>query len=88
MGQAPQASERGETGEDHKGEQHQGEQRSSGRRGHRREQPARLERASAPVARLDEVRPRRQGKPAPRPAHAEDDGHLPAFLLRPVRAKA
>src|SRR2546421_2667305 len=83
MGKAPQASERGETGEDHKGEQPQGEQRSSGRRGHRREQPARLERASAPVARLDEVRPRRQGKPAPRPAHAEDDGHLPAFLLRP-----
>ena len=88
MGQAPQASERSETGEQHKDEQHKGEQRSGGRRGPRREQPARRERVSAPVTRLDEARPRRQGKPAPRPAHAEDDGHLPAFLLRPVRAKA
>ena len=88
MGQAPQASERSETGEPHDGEQHKGEQRSGGRRGHRREHPTRGERASAPVTRLDEARPRRPGKPAPRPAQADDGGHLPAFLLRPVRAKA
>jgi superfamily II DNA/RNA helicase len=42
---------------------------------------------AAPVARLDEVRPRR----APKPARVVDEGgndHLPAFLLRPVRLKA
>ena len=53
-----------------------------------REHPARGERTSAPVTRLDEARPRRSEKPAPRPAQADDGGHLPAFLLRPVRAKA
>ena len=39
--------------------------------------------APAKVTRLDEARP-------PRPQHrAETDGgHLPAFLLRPIRAKA
>jgi superfamily II DNA/RNA helicase len=88
MGQAPQASEHSETGERVEGEQHKGEQRRGGRRGHRREHPARREHASAPVTLLDEARPRQPGKPAPRPAHAEDGGHLPAFLLRPVRAKA
>jgi hypothetical protein len=38
------------------------------------------------VARLDQVLPRRAGKPA----HADEGagGHLPAFLLRPVRVKA
>jgi len=40
------------------------------------------------VTRLDEVRPRRAGKPMPRPAPADDGGHLPAFLFRPVRVKA
>jgi superfamily II DNA/RNA helicase len=88
MGQAPQASEHSASGEHPEGEQHKGEQRSGGRRGHRREHPARREQASAPVTRLDEARPRQPGKPTPRPAHAEDGGHLPAFLLRPVRAKA
>jgi superfamily II DNA/RNA helicase len=43
----------------------------------RREEPPR-------VARLDEARPRR----APAPPRQDDDGHLPAFLLRPVRVKA
>src|SRR3984893_18384566 len=42
-------------------------------------------RAPAAVAHLDEVRPRRAPKPAPA---VDEGGHLPAFLLRPVRAKA
>jgi len=43
-------------------------------------------REPAPVARIDEAR-RRQAPPAPRtPAAADaENGHLPAFLLRPVR---
>ena len=51
-----------------------------------RSAPARREGSPAPVARLDEVRSRRPQKPMAR----EDgvDGHLPAFLLRPVRLKA
>ncbi len=66
-----------------------GETRNGGRRRHGRERPAPRDGAPAPVARLDEVRPRRAPKP-PRPAHAEESGgdHLPAFLLRPVRVKA
>jgi superfamily II DNA/RNA helicase len=64
----------------------------------------RPKRAPPPVARLDEVRPRRQPEPSrepepvrPRQQRAEphhdvaeetDGSHLPAFLLRPIRAKA
>jgi superfamily II DNA/RNA helicase len=48
--------------------------------------------ADAPVARIENARPRRPQRPAPqRPAREEtaSDTHLPAFLLRPVvRAKA
>jgi hypothetical protein len=42
------------------------------------------------VARLDDARPRRAPKPVPQVAADADDGagHLPAFLLRPVRIKA
>jgi superfamily II DNA/RNA helicase len=70
-------------------------QPSTSRRGDRREKRERHEPPQlgkeprkkanpAPVTRLDDVRPRR-----PRPApHAESTDHLPAFLLRPVRAKA
>ncbi len=83
MGEPPQASERTETDE-----HPNGEQRNGRRRGHRRERPARAEGTVAPVTRLDEVRPRRAGKPMPRPAPADDGGHLPAFLFRPVRVKA
>jgi superfamily II DNA/RNA helicase len=47
--------------------------------------------APAPVARLDDVRPRRRPATPSVPAadHGDDvGGHLPAFLLRPVRIKA
>jgi superfamily II DNA/RNA helicase len=88
--------ERAETGEHRKGgrrkdasskgEHHKRDHRNSGHREHRHEHPARRDGAAAPVTRLDQVRPRRVGKPA----HADEGGggHLPAFLLRPVRAKA
>jgi hypothetical protein len=55
--------------------------------------PSRREPA-ATVTRLDEARSRRAPKPAPKAAvHAkaavhDGHGHLPAFLLRPVRIKA
>ena len=42
----------------------------------------------APVARLDDVRPRRTPKPASQAADADDGGHLPAFLLRPVQVQS
>jgi superfamily II DNA/RNA helicase len=43
----------------------------------------------APVARLDQARPRRAPQPVPPAQSDEDDNsHLPAFLLRPVRIKA
>jgi superfamily II DNA/RNA helicase len=82
MGGEPQASshERAEASEHRKGEH--------GRRGQRHERPARHESKPAPVTRLDAVRPRHPRKPAHHAAHADDGGHLPAFLLRPVRAKA
>jgi superfamily II DNA/RNA helicase len=43
---------------------------------------------AAPVARLDEARPRRQPEPPRERADDGDSSHLPAFLLRPVRVKA
>jgi superfamily II DNA/RNA helicase len=55
------------------------------------------ERAPAPVTRIDDARPHRrparkpaaQARPARRDRHDEPDvSHLPAFLLRPIRAKA
>jgi superfamily II DNA/RNA helicase len=73
-----------------------GQGREHGRsRGPRREhgRESRPQREGAPVTRLDEARPRRIQKPAPaavKDDYAEDaaGGHLPAFLLRPVRVKA
>jgi superfamily II DNA/RNA helicase len=41
----------------------------------------------APVTRIEEAR-RRQPQPRPQPASEPMTGHLPAFLLRPVRGKA
>jgi superfamily II DNA/RNA helicase len=84
-GEAPRASEPTETGEHRKDEQR------GGGRGHRRQHREHRDATPAtpaPVTRLDEVRPRRAAKPASRQAHGDDGGHLPAFLLRPVRAKA
>src|SRR6476660_2146349 len=65
-----------------------GEQRASGGRRHGRGSSRRRDSVPAPVARLDDVRPRRTPKPASQAADADDGGHLPAFLLRPVRVKA
>jgi superfamily II DNA/RNA helicase len=67
-----------------KGEHRKREHRNARHREHAR--PARRESVPAPVTRLDEARPRRAGTPA----HADEGagGHLPAFLLRPVRVKA
>jgi superfamily II DNA/RNA helicase len=52
-----------------------------------RNPPRHRERPPAPVTRLDEVRPRRAAPSARQPDQAAG-GHLPAFLLRPVRIKA
>jgi superfamily II DNA/RNA helicase len=54
--------------------------------------PSHRERPPAPVTRIEEARPRHEPKPAPQVSASQiDDGagsHLPAFLLRPFRAKA
>ena len=55
--------------------------------------PSHRERPPAPVTRIEEARPRREPKPARAGARFdrssdEAGSHLPAFLLRPVRAKA
>ena len=64
--------------------------RNGGRRRNGRQSQPRRENAPAPVARIEEARPRRAHKPAPQAALADEGagGHLPAFLLRPVRIKA
>ena len=83
MGEPPQASENVETSE------HRRERPGRGqRRAHQDERSARRERTPAPVTRLDEMRPRRAAKAAPRTTPGDDNGHLPAFLLRPWRVKA
>jgi superfamily II DNA/RNA helicase len=74
-----------------RGREHGRNREREPRREHGRD--SRPRREGAPVTRLDEARPRRANKPAPPAAkddHAEDasGGHLPAFLLRPVRVKA
>jgi superfamily II DNA/RNA helicase len=73
-----------------------GEHRNGGRRRHGRQSQRRGENAPAPVTRIEDARPRRESKPAPnkpvphKPDLADEGvgGHLPAFLLRPVRIKA
>jgi superfamily II DNA/RNA helicase len=69
---------------------HGGRERKPDRKPRRNEEaPAQ---AAAPVARIEDARPRRPHRPAPQRAAREDaatEMHLPAFLLRPVvRAKA
>jgi superfamily II DNA/RNA helicase len=76
-----------------RGEQENAQQRNGEHRGgrrHGRGAPPRRDGVSAPVARLDDARPRRAPKPGPQVSADADDGagHLPAFLLRPVRIKA
>ena len=83
MGEPPQASENVETSEHRKERPGRGQ-----RRAHQHEHSARRERTPAPVTRLDEVRPRRAVKAASRTTPGDDNGHLPAFLLRPGRVKA
>ena len=83
MGEPPQASENVETSEHRKERPGRGQ-----RRAHQHEHSARRERTPAPVTRLDEVRPRRAVKAASRTTPGDDNGHLPAFLLRPWQVKA
>jgi superfamily II DNA/RNA helicase len=52
----------------------------------RRQGKPREERHAAPVAGIDHKR--RTGTPETAPAGGADNSHLPAFLLRPIRAKA
>src|SRR3954447_13869049 len=98
--------ERADVAEHHEGESNRGshrhgeprgegenQQRNGEHRGgrrHGRSAPPRRDGVPAPVARLDDARPRRAPKPVPQVAADADDGagHLPAFLLRPVRIKA
>ncbi len=82
---------------DEKEDQHR---RRGGRgRGHQPRKQAPEPRKQAPVARLEESRPRPQrDRPEPqrprpeiqrdREEQSSDSSHLPAFLLRPIRAKA
>jgi superfamily II DNA/RNA helicase len=67
---------------DHRGPQNREQQTKTG--------DQRPERQSVPVTRLDDARPRPAPPRPPRPPHAPDSGsgHLPAFLLRPVRGRA
>jgi hypothetical protein len=66
------------------------EPRGNGRRpreAQRSKAPAREQRHATPsVPRVNEAR--RPGVPEHAPAGGTDNSHLPAFLLRPIRAKA
>jgi len=55
-----------------------------GRHDSHRQQPHR----PAPVARIEDARPRRAPQPTPPRTDDSDASHLPAFLLRPVPVKA
>jgi superfamily II DNA/RNA helicase len=62
-------------------------ERPKAERARRSERPQRRKGAPAPVARLDDARPRHTREPQ-RPRVEESEGHLPAFLLRPFSIKA
>jgi len=84
--EAPARGHRRDHHQEKRGAHHRGDQRQRKPDAQRKRKPEARE--QAPVARIDDARPRR---PAPRPAprdEAPGDAHLPAFLLRPVRMKA
>jgi superfamily II DNA/RNA helicase len=62
-------------------------ERPHAERTRRPERPQRRASTPAPVARLDDARPRHKPEPQ-RPRVEESDSHLPAFLLRPFSVKA
>jgi superfamily II DNA/RNA helicase len=77
------------------GEPEAREQKQRGGRRERNKRPSQKTKSApppaastAPVARLDEVRPRRHTEPKHERNDDADVSHLPAFLLRPVRLKA
>jgi superfamily II DNA/RNA helicase len=76
-------------GEQRSAEKHNSKHRKPPRRGNGRD-ASRREQTPASVARLEDARPRRAVTAAVKTPHADEgvDGHLPAFLLRPIRAKA
>jgi superfamily II DNA/RNA helicase len=65
-------------------------QSQRGRHEHRPQQPERRpqQQQPAPVARIEDARPRRAPQPVRKPMDDGDASHLPAFLLRPVPLKA
>jgi superfamily II DNA/RNA helicase len=81
---------------EHGGREHGNRDNNGGRDRKPDRKPRRNEQApaqvAAPVARIEDARPRRPQRPAPQRAARDDaasEMHLPAFLLRPVvRAKA
>jgi superfamily II DNA/RNA helicase len=88
-------SNREHGGRDQGTRHHSGRERKPDRKSRRNEEApaeAAAAQAPAPVARIEDARPRRSQRPAPQRASHEDaaaEMHLPAFLLRPVvRAKA
>jgi superfamily II DNA/RNA helicase len=66
-----------------------GEQQRRPQRPQRPHQPAQPPaQPAAQVARIEDARPRRAPQPVPKRADDGDASHLPAFLLRPLPAKA
>jgi superfamily II DNA/RNA helicase len=67
-----------------------GEQQRRPQRPHQPAQPPARPPAQPPaqVARIEDARPRRAPQPLPKRTEDGDASHLPAFLLRPLPAKA
>jgi superfamily II DNA/RNA helicase len=83
-GEPARSDETESRGHESRGQKHRGGRRSRSGQPPQKAKPA----APAPVARLDEARPRRQPEPQRERNEDSDGSHLPAFLLRPVRVKA